>query len=701
MNIVLDIKEGKTYSKDHKPMIVKLPAIVENFVGRQVECQTIVEMLQENRYVCIEGIPGIGKSALVKHVANILYDRCIFEDGILYVTLRDMNSLESFLKKLHLSIHIFINTKGFEDKNLETTDIYWEILRFLKDLHILLIFDNCRDIVEKDQNSFQEFIQDILEKLPKLRILMTCSQSVSLFNDVKTRVFKVKGLTDRQTLELLKLNAESFKTHNEELDELLQADPKYETSLKQNIFQHEIFGFLDGHPLSTMILSSLRRNNMSLREIFEFLKKIKKNYYNERIDQSTLSLMLSVEASLIFAKTENKLSYEVLLVLALSPSGFLDKHLIDIFGEKFNSCQQLLLSRSLVKSKPVPFAEISEQRLYFMDLALIKIIKSRTNSDELEGAYQKITAKILEILQELIDKRYENNGMISQVICLYEGNIWSVIDKHTGNLNADDSDSEEFLNIDTGGPQIPRSEHKAKYLLRVGTYRDRKKTMIKHLFSGLPEDSSKNISHHGSPQLQLPKVFEPEVIDEEPKRKDAIFDIKNMIKSMVAHKIVNQKNESDDLKSNEILEENDSEIHPSELENEAIELDDIYVELDDDPLNLAQNHKLKSLITFYNKANMLECKSLKSNKEEQEETDSFCTDKSETPRKGTNACQINVGKFDESNSPDTKPDAIKSLPKDFESFDDKFLNFVKDDNKKRSKSLRYQLSSKRGIPNMS
>ena len=155
-----------------------------------------------------------------------------------------------------------------------------------------------------------------------------------MFNDVKARIFKVKQLPNKNTLELLKLNSESISTHEHELTELFTADPTLHASLKSNMFDHELFSFLNGHPLSVVILSSLRKN-MSLLEIFELLKMIKDNYTGEEIDQATLSLMLSVEASLIFVRKENKLAYEALLVYSLSPSGYLRSHLLEMFGEKW------------------------------------------------------------------------------------------------------------------------------------------------------------------------------------------------------------------------------------------------------------------------------------------------------------------------------------------------------------------------------
>ena len=107
---------------EDEPAIKKLPAIVEDFVGRNMECKNIIEMINSNRYVSIEGAPGIGKSAIAKHVANMMYDRGMFEDGILYLNLRDCNSLASQIKKMYLAIKYFAKDKAIIENEEQNND---------------------------------------------------------------------------------------------------------------------------------------------------------------------------------------------------------------------------------------------------------------------------------------------------------------------------------------------------------------------------------------------------------------------------------------------------------------------------------------------------------------------------------------------------------------------------------------------------
>ena len=142
----------------------------------------------------------------------------------------------------------------------------------------------------------------------------------------------MKELSKKQTLELLKIKAESYTDHTNELRELVDSEITID-SPKKNILDHPLFDFLGGHPLSIVILSTLRQN-MSLVEIYELLQLIKANHENKQIDQSTLALTLSIEANLIFLEREDTNLYEILLHFAICPSGLIKDDVLDLFDSK-------------------------------------------------------------------------------------------------------------------------------------------------------------------------------------------------------------------------------------------------------------------------------------------------------------------------------------------------------------------------------
>lgn len=50
-------------------------------------------MLNECKVVNVFGLPGLGKSSLVKNVSNYLAERNYYEDGILYINFQQENTL--------------------------------------------------------------------------------------------------------------------------------------------------------------------------------------------------------------------------------------------------------------------------------------------------------------------------------------------------------------------------------------------------------------------------------------------------------------------------------------------------------------------------------------------------------------------------------------------------------------------------------
>ena len=87
---------------------------------------------------------------------------------------------------MFLALKFFIgeeNTKKV-DKNQQNEfpdadQIYWKLLSILKDRSCLIIFDNCNEPM-----MFKELIQDFLEKLPGIKMIVTCTNSIPCFNDV-------------------------------------------------------------------------------------------------------------------------------------------------------------------------------------------------------------------------------------------------------------------------------------------------------------------------------------------------------------------------------------------------------------------------------------------------------------------------------------------------------------------------------------
>ena len=209
-----------------KPKISILPQKLDWFVGRKNESKIIIEKLMAKRLVCVEGTSGIGKSALLKNLLYIFHPRSTFEDGILYMSIKDWQTLESLLQKfckiIIESIRDDKNNKSNDNTYLELYEYYNSLLQKLKNLNILIWFDNWDKIIELEYQVFKEFIKDLLDKLSKSKIIITSQSFGTGFTDISQDVVNLEGLNSADTLDLMKLKWPSMKTHINDIKELQQ-----------------------------------------------------------------------------------------------------------------------------------------------------------------------------------------------------------------------------------------------------------------------------------------------------------------------------------------------------------------------------------------------------------------------------------------------------------------------------------------------
>ena len=144
------------------PIYDIVPSKVEGFVGRQREIYDIIDLLDQNRLVSILGPPGIGKTSISRNLANYVKDRRKFNDGIIYIALRGVETVHMFLTRLALlvmsklpsdkasKLEISVSESDMEEI-VDTVDqdlVYQKfIIDSLKDKEVLIILDNAEDLL--------------------------------------------------------------------------------------------------------------------------------------------------------------------------------------------------------------------------------------------------------------------------------------------------------------------------------------------------------------------------------------------------------------------------------------------------------------------------------------------------------------------------------------------------------------------------
>lgn len=138
---------GSSINVSIKQKIKALPDRARKLFGRERIIVDVVKKLSENTYVWITGEDGIGKSAIAKEVAHLIYDRDQCKDGVLYLSLKDVEYFEDLINLLFKSIkHSLIDS----DKRIELNNFmssgpeekYHSCLFAIKDMEILIVLDN-------------------------------------------------------------------------------------------------------------------------------------------------------------------------------------------------------------------------------------------------------------------------------------------------------------------------------------------------------------------------------------------------------------------------------------------------------------------------------------------------------------------------------------------------------------------------------
>ena len=86
-----------------------LPALVEGFLGRNVEAYRVVSGILDRRLVSVTGEVGVGKSAVAIAALNYLAERHYFSDGVLYIDASHVRTIGELARLLHSRTALYAN----------------------------------------------------------------------------------------------------------------------------------------------------------------------------------------------------------------------------------------------------------------------------------------------------------------------------------------------------------------------------------------------------------------------------------------------------------------------------------------------------------------------------------------------------------------------------------------------------------------
>jgi len=155
-----------------------LPAQLIPLIGREKEIGDLIGLLKnpEVGLITLHGLGGTGKTRLAVETGRATLD--LFPDGVWFVALAPLSSPEHIIPATAAAI-------GFSFQSHE--DQQSQLIRFLHDKKLLLIFDNLEHLLPEGVTFLEELFQDT----PETKILVTSRQPI---NAVWEWVYPLHGL---------------------------------------------------------------------------------------------------------------------------------------------------------------------------------------------------------------------------------------------------------------------------------------------------------------------------------------------------------------------------------------------------------------------------------------------------------------------------------------------------------------------------
>ena len=158
----------------------ELPVYLTPFVGREQEQAELAAALDSPacRLVTLLGPGGIGKTRLAIEVARQITQ---FSDGVAFVPLASVAAPQPIMAPMRDALGLTFSG---------STQLAAQLLAFLRDKHILLVFDNLEHLLDSGSVTLG-LIEQLLTQVPGLKVLVTSRERLKLS---AAWVLEVEGL---------------------------------------------------------------------------------------------------------------------------------------------------------------------------------------------------------------------------------------------------------------------------------------------------------------------------------------------------------------------------------------------------------------------------------------------------------------------------------------------------------------------------
>ncbi|CAG9321183.1 unnamed protein product [Blepharisma stoltei] len=155
------LNPGRILDMTHPTPPTNINKKKNHLIGRHKLMFEIIQELFDKKIVHIVGQKGVGKSRLAKQLMSFVNSRYIYNDGTFWISLKDQNSFAKFYECLEREGWVV----SLDEKNEKS----------LKNKNILLILDDCDEVLKEANHQFSSLIEQLL-KVYKLSLVITSRQ---------------------------------------------------------------------------------------------------------------------------------------------------------------------------------------------------------------------------------------------------------------------------------------------------------------------------------------------------------------------------------------------------------------------------------------------------------------------------------------------------------------------------------------------
>jgi len=141
---------------------------VKRLTGRNKELHELYEILTDKnkKFVNLYGIEGVGKSVLVKQLANYLWERGFFKDKISIIMLEKTPSITHFRSDLFKEVEGSYDLKSFCES--------------IKTSRMLFILEKCDRLIEEHYEQFRHDLAYITENAINVKFVLITNKEITL-----------------------------------------------------------------------------------------------------------------------------------------------------------------------------------------------------------------------------------------------------------------------------------------------------------------------------------------------------------------------------------------------------------------------------------------------------------------------------------------------------------------------------------------